>query len=111
MRIIILLLLAMPSVVFAQINRSAKEFASGNIREYITEKLFKGREYKPVSYSEIKSQESKDKKVQWLLIHKFEITERELVDNKITSVQKLYQFGFYLGDKMNIVKADGYFIE
>lgn len=111
MRIIILLLIILPSVAFAQVNRSAKELASGNIKEYITERLFTGREYKPVFYGEIKAAESKDRKIHWSLVHKFEITETELVNDKVTLVQKLYQFGFYLDRKMNVLKADGYFID
>jgi hypothetical protein len=111
MRIIILLFIILPSVAFAQINRSAKELASVNIREYITEKLFKGKEYKPVWYGEVKAVESKDRKVQWTLVHSFEITQTELVDDKMIPVQKLYQFGFYLGKTMNVLRADGYFVE
>jgi hypothetical protein len=111
MRIIILLLIILPSVALAQVSRSAKELASDNIREYITEKLFKGKEYKPVWYGEIKAAESKERKVHGMLVHSFEITETELADDQMIPVQKLYRFGFYLGQTMNVLRANGYFIE
>jgi uncharacterized protein YukJ len=94
----------------AQINRSAKEFAGEKVEEYIVTKLFKSRQYKPVSYGELKSYNDKNSSVAWIIAHEFELTEKKLHADGTSTVPVLYKFFFYLDDKMKVVKAEGMYL-
>jgi hypothetical protein len=110
MRSLLFLLVALPLFSDAQINRSAKEFASEQVQEYVAAKLFKNRPYKPVSFGELKAQKKvKESEITWTLGHKFEITESQEFYNNKTAVQKVYSFLFYLDDKMRVVKSESFF--
>jgi len=111
MRITLFLLLLLPAVLRAQINRSATELAKENIQEYVTSKLFNGHPYQPVSYGELKSREEKNQEAIWSITHKFEITETETHADKKISVQKPYNFIFYLDKKLKVRRAESYFLE
>ena len=104
-------MLLLPSVLHAQINRSAAELAKEHIQEYVTSKLFSGHEYQPVSYGELRSREEKNQEVIWSITHKFEITETETHADKKISVQKPYNFIFYLDKKMKVRRAESYYLE
>jgi len=111
MRITLFLLLLFPAVLNAQINRSATELAKENIQEYVTSRLFSGHQYQPVSYGELKPREEKNQDVIWSITHKFEITETESHADKKISVQKSYEFVFYLDKKMKVRRAESYYLE
>jgi len=106
MRIIFITLLLLPLVSIAQINRSAKELAGDNIKEYISTKIFKGDIYKPVSYGAL--QPHKDNTgVAWTIEHRFEISETsQMPVHKTADVQQDYKFIFYLDKKMKVLKAE-----
>jgi hypothetical protein len=106
MRTLLFLALILPAFATAQINRSAREFASERIQEYVVTKLFKDLPYKPVSYGEIKNYDEKNRVVSWTLTHKFEITEIRLISDKKTEVHRSYQFLFYLDKKMKVLRAE-----
>jgi len=100
----------LPVFASSQINRSAKELASEQVREYITAKLFKDLSYKPVSFGQIKSFEDKRTlEIAWTIEHRFEITDTRKTSDQKTAVVKEYKFQFYLDDKMKVVRADSYF--
>ena len=92
MRIIYLLLLIVPCLVQAQVNRSAKELASENIKEYIETKLFKDMPYKAVSYGELKTYKQPQTGKEWVLEHNFEITETRLQADKKNYNNKALSF-------------------
>ncbi|MGN6402788.1 MAG: hypothetical protein ACTHMD_20195 [Flavisolibacter sp.] len=105
MRIIFITLLLLPLLAIAQINRSAKELAGVNIKEYISTKIFKGDVYKPVSYGEL--QPHKDNTgIVWTMEHKFEISNSQAPVHKTNDVQQVYRFIFYLDKKMKVLKAE-----
>ncbi|MBK5269445.1 MAG: hypothetical protein JJE22_00395 [Bacteroidia bacterium] len=110
MRITFLLLLIFPFIINAQINRSATEFAKEKVKEYITTKLFIDNSYKPVSYSELNSFIEKKSGIAWFIKHEFEITESHNDAGKKVFVQKPYRFTFYLNEKMEVVRAEYYYI-
>jgi hypothetical protein len=110
MRSLLFLLLAFPLFSDAQINRSATQFASEQLKEYVVTKLFKNQPYKAVSFEELKArQKVKDSEITWTLGHKFEITESREFYNSKTAVPKVYNFLFYLDDKMKVLKAESFF--
>jgi hypothetical protein len=111
MRITLFLLLLLPAVLHAQINRSATELAKENIQQYVTSKLFSGHQYQPVSYGELKLREEKNQEVIWSITHKFEIAQTETHADKKISVQKPYNFIFYLDKKMKVRGAESYYLE
>jgi len=111
MRITLLLLLLFPAILEAQINRSASELAKENIQEYVTSKLFNGHQYQPLSYGELRSRDDKNQEIIWTITHKFEITETETHADKKISIQKPYNFIFYLDKKMKVRRADSYYLE
>lgn len=107
MRIILFFLLAAPFVAHAQLNRSANELAHENIKEYITEKLFKDQAYKPVSYDELKPYKIDRTDVVWSVQHKFEIAGTpEPVHSGSTDAQQTYKFIFYLDKKLRVLRAE-----
>jgi hypothetical protein len=106
MRIIYLLLLIVPCLVQAQVNRSAKELASENIKEYIETKLFKDMPYKAVSYGELKTYKQPQTGKEWVLEHNFEITETRLQADKKITITKPYHFFFYLDKRIKVLGAE-----
>lgn len=109
MRILLLLLLGIPFVSKGQINRSANELARENVREYIVSRLFKDLPYKPVSYTELKSQKQPHIDIAWSMNHKFEIVDSQFVADKKAAVRKAYYFSFYLDKKLNVVTAESFY--
>ena len=106
MRKLPLLLMFLPLVINAQINRSATELAKENIQDYITTKLFNGHPYQSISYGELKQRkDSDDPDIAWSMQHKFQITEMQASGDKKLSSQKPYRFMFYLDRKMKVLKA------
>jgi len=107
MRSLLILLFFFPAFAGAQINRSAKELATEKIQEYILNKLFKNKQYKPVSYGELKPTGGKNSEIVWMIAHKFEITEGgENSFKKSPKVQQPYKFLFYMNEKMRVLKAE-----
>ena len=99
----------LPIFTTAQINRSARELASEQVQEYITQKLFKGHPYKSVSFGQLKEhKERNNDEMAWRLDHKFEIMEADAFSGQKTAVAKSYLFSFYLDEKMKVVKAETY---
>ena len=110
MRSFLFFLFILPVFASAQINRSAREFASEQIQEYVTKKLFKEQGYKPGSFGELIARKDPSFETAWTIEHKFEITEtRKDADNK-AATSKAYKFQFYLDDKMRVVRAESFFV-
>jgi len=110
MRALFFAVIILPAFVHGQINRSATELAKENIRSYLTRKIFKVEPYQPVSYGELKPEKERNVDTKWSIVHKFRITETEVEADKKFSVQKPYNFIFYLDDKMEVVGARSYFV-
>ena len=110
MRSFLFLALILPVFASSQINRSAREFASEQVREYVTTKLFKDVPYKPVLFGQLKVfKDGKNFEIAWTIEHKFEIAETHKVLDQKTTASKEYKFLFYLDDKMKIVRAESFF--
>ena len=109
MRLILVLLVIVPTFSVAQVNRSASELAQENIQSYLTTKLFRLGPYKPVSYGELKAHKESNREIIWMIIHDFEITETQLVDDKRTQVTKNYSFAFFLDKKMQVRRAETFY--
>lgn len=106
MRIIFIALLLLPLAANAQINRSAKELAGDNIKDYINNKIFRGHTYKPLSYGELKPHKD-NTDIAWTIEHRFEISETsQMPVHKTADVQQDYKFIFYLDKKMKVLKAE-----
>jgi len=110
MRSLLLLVFILPFFAAAQINRSAKELASERIQLYVKNKLFKNKQYAPVSYGEIKQVGNKRSDIVWVLAHTFEITEGgQHSFERTAETRQPYKFLFYLDEKMNVLKAETYY--
>lgn len=110
MRSFLFLLFVLPLFAASQINRSAREFASEQVQDYVVKKLFKDQPYKPGSFGELKERKAENSDIAWTIEHKFEITEiRKGSDNK-TAPTKNYKFMFYLDDKMRVLRAESFFV-
>lgn len=105
MRTVIFLFLIFPAILQAQINRSATELAKENISGYLHDKIFKGSPYHSVFYGELKPINQKNTEIRWSIVHKFAITETQTEADKKTSVERLYEFKFYLDNKMKVLRA------
>ena len=109
MRIILFLLLLIPAVSNAQFKRSATELAKDNIRDYVTQKLFRNLSYQPISFGELTTNAGGGSTFSSLIKHKFAITEIESHENMKVPVQKEYLFVFYFNDKMKVQMAESLF--
>jgi hypothetical protein len=109
MRLLLFLFLAIPFFSKAQVNRSAREFAGEQIREYITTKLFKDQAYHPVSFGELKTRDEKKSEISWTIEHKFEIIQMHTGTGKATAILKQYKFIFFLDNKMKVIRAQGFY--
>ena len=98
-----------PLAAISQINRSATELAEENVQDYIENKIFKDKLYKPVSFSRLKTEEGKDRKIDWRIDHEFQIAKTDKVDRGQTIIYQPYSFVFYLDEKMEVVKVTGYY--
>ena len=106
MRTILFLLLLIPAVSNAQFKRSATELAKDNIRDYVTQKLFKNLSYQPISFGELTTNAGGGATFSSLIKHKFAITEIESHENMKVPVQREYLFVFYFNDKMKVQMAE-----
>ena len=106
MRTILFLLLLIPAVSNAQFKRSATELAKDNIRDYLTQKVFKNLSYHPISFGELTENRGGGSKFSSLIEHKFAITGIESHENMKVPVQKEYMFVFYFDDKMKVQMAE-----
>lgn len=107
MRTLLVAAMLIPVFLNAQINRSAREVASESAQDYLVKKIFKGKNYQPLSFSEIRAWENSQSEISWTIDHKFAIEEDEIVDGKKTLVRKPYHFLFYLDKRMKVLRAEG----
>jgi len=106
MRTILFVLAFIPAVSNAQFKRSATELAKDNIRDYITQKLFKNLSYQPISFGELTANREGGANFSSLIKHEFSITDPQSRENMKARVQKQYQFVFYFDDKMKVQMAE-----
>jgi hypothetical protein len=106
MRTILFLLLLIPALSNAQFKKSATELAKDNIRDYLTQKLFKNLSYQPISFGELTQDKGGGPKFSSLIEHKFTITGIESHEDMKVPVQKKYLFVFYFDDKMKVQMAE-----
>lgn len=106
MRFLLVLVFLLPIAAGAQVNRSAREFAMENIQEYMSTKVLKGKTYKPLTYGQLQHCTKAEKAATWMIEHKFETQDTEVVEDKKTTVQKQGKFFLYLDDKMKVVRAE-----
>ena len=107
MRFFIIFLLGFGSfTLYAQENRSATELAKENIIDYITSKVFPGKEYSPVAYRPLETFESRYKSdIAWTIGHEFRISSKTKDKSEKAST---YGFLFYLDKKMSVLRAESY---
>jgi hypothetical protein len=106
MRTVLFLLLLIPALSNAQFKRSATELAKDNIRDYVTQKLFKNYSYQPISFGDLTMNKGGGSTFSSLIKHKFAVTEMEDHDDMRVAVQKEYLFVFYFNDKMKVQMAE-----
>lgn len=109
MRTLFLFLLLAPLVAAAQINRSANELARETTKEFVVSKLFKGENYKPVSFGELKPFKNEDIEVEWMIEHRFEMTRQiSSFDKNTIPLPRPYKFIFLLDAQMKVKRAESY---
>jgi hypothetical protein len=96
----------MPAVSNAQFKRSATELAKDNIRDYLTQKIFKNLSYQPISFEDLTTNRGGGSTFSSFIKHKFSITEIGSHENMKVPVQKEYLFVFYFNDKMKVQMAE-----
>jgi hypothetical protein len=100
---------SLPLLATAQINRSAKELASEQVRDYIIHKLFRDQPYKSVSFGELSAHKENDSEIAWKIVHEFEIITVHKYSDEKPSAPKPYKFLFYLDSKMRVLRAESFF--
>ena len=106
LRIVIILLL-LPALSHAQINRSAKELAQENIEEYLSKKIFKGRSIQPGTIDDLVAYQPNSAGIIWKVQYKMELKEKE---TDADSTHKTpCKFTFYLDRQFMVLVADRWF--
>jgi hypothetical protein len=100
MRLTFLLLLLLPLVATAQINRSASELARERIEEYLSAKLFRKQPYQSTTFGELKPASMADSEIVWMMEHRFSILEK---GKESATVWQPYYFVFYFDKKIKIL--------
>jgi hypothetical protein len=109
MRIVILLLLCLPFIGKTQINRSANELAREVSAEYLRDRIFKGKNYQPIWFGELKPRSDKKGIVAWTMEHKFVISDKDPAGFRTTSDSiQSFSFLLFLDRKMKVLKAESH---
>ena len=109
MRLLLILLLAAPLISFAQINRSANEVAQSVTKEYIVNKVFRDKAYRPVWYGPLRERVDKKDGTNWIIEHRFEIADKQPSSfNNESAPKKEYSFVFFLDKRMKVLKAESF---
>ncbi len=111
MRLLILFFLGLPCISYAQVNRSACEFAKEKIQDFIVTKIFTAGEYKAVSFGELRTNSGVGSRHSWSMLHQFEIIDSQYVSNKRKAVHTSYNFSFYLDKKLKVLSAERFEVE
>ena len=109
MRLLLILLLAVPFLSDAQINRSANEVAHAVTKDYIVNKVFRDKVYNPVWYGPLRERVDKKEGTNWIIEHRFEIADKQSSSfNNHAAAKKEYSFMFFLDKRMKIVRAESF---
>ena len=100
MRLILMLLLWLPVVATAQLNRSASELAREKIEEYLKSKLFRNQPYQSYEFGQLKPTSMADTEIAWMMEHRFGILEK---GKDAATVWQPYYFVFYFDKKIKIL--------
>ncbi|MFL5772833.1 MAG: hypothetical protein ACJ75F_06735 [Flavisolibacter sp.] len=107
MRILLIILLAIPFCSRAQVNKSAVKLAHENIEEYLKSKLFRNKLFTSVSYGQLKERKEKDNETVWEMDHVFFVLDETQPQEKSSnSAKQEYYFTFYFDRKMNVTRAE-----
>ena len=100
MRSTFLLLLLLPLMATAQMNRSASELAREKVEEYLKGKLFRNQPYQAYEFGVLKPTSMADTEIVWMMEHRFGILEKGKAS---ATVWQPYYFVFYFDKKINIL--------
>lgn len=104
MRTLLFLMLILPTLASAQVNKSAKELAGENIEAYL-QKIYKGQDH-TITLGEPKAYLSQGSEAEWKISCRVTFTD---VAGKKSSSQDAYSnFMFYLSRRMQVVSAEAY---
>src|SRR4051794_30213152 len=106
LRYFTLLLILLPLLGTAQINRSANELAHETVSNYIKQKLFSNAPYNAGKYGELQPYGRKNGEMVWMISHDFEIMEPTFTTDKRLLQARQCHFMFYLDKKLKVVRAD-----
>ncbi len=107
MRKLFLVLLLAPLMMWGQINRSANEVAKEVTKDWLMKKLFKGKEYQPVWFSELKPFNDKESGSAWTIEHHFDIIDKSGYERP-SNTKTSYSFQFFLDKRMKVLRAESY---
>lgn len=106
MRLLLFALIVFPTFASGQVNRSAKELASETVGDYIHTKLFRNKEYRSISFDDLKPIGTKQSVICWSIAHRFEISESGSNTFDGSARRQVYTFLFFLDEKMKVRKAE-----
>ena len=106
LRIAIILLL-LPVLTHAQINRSARELAQENIEEYLSKKIFKDQPIQPGTIEELVTYQPNRAGITWKVQYKMELKEKQSDGDSTHNVP--CKFTFYLDREFMVLLADRWF--
>ena len=110
MKIIWLAFFILPTIAKAQFKKSTQELAAENITKYLTSSVLKDRVFRMVSPGEIKTFNSKDSDIYWMVEQQVETTDAQKISDTATkTIKQLYNFTFYLDRKLEVLKSDCYY--
>ena len=104
---IVFILLLLPVLSHAQINRSAKELAKENIEEYLSQKIFKNQPIQPGKIGELVAYQKNGVGITWKVQYKMDLKEKQNDTDSTRNVP--CKFTFYLDREFMVLLADRWF--
>jgi hypothetical protein len=104
---IVFILLLLPVLSHAQINRSAKELAQENIEEYLSKKIFKNQPFQSGTIGELVSYRLNGAGISWKVQYQVDLKENQPEADSTRKVPS--KFTFYLDREFVVLLADRWF--
>jgi len=103
-----LLLLLIGFQANSQLNRSALELARENAQDFLSSKIFKNKDYHPMTFSNLEPYKQYSPDISWVLEHRCEVGNETHYSGRDTTIYTTYKFVFYLDRKLKVFRAESF---
>lgn len=106
MRALYFLLLLLPLVAGAQNKKSAHDLANENVMQYLSDKIFRSKAFRPLTAGEVEAFKMAGTGIRWKMTYNLSSDENPAAEARDSTRGQLYNFTFYLDRQMQVVLAE-----